>query len=183
MALAIANRYARALADVLGRPISVLSPEDALAQLQSFENLLTESAELKNALLSPAVDSAKKRAIIRALGEPLGLSEPIRNFLYIVINHKRVELLDSMIASYRSWLDDSLGIARLEVTSAQRMDDALQKSLLDTFGRVTGLQVRAKFHEDPELLGGAVVRHGSTLYDGSLRAQLNALDHALAGGR
>jgi F-type H+-transporting ATPase subunit delta len=88
-----------------------------------------------------------------------------------------------MIASYRSWLDDSLGIARLDVTSAQRMDDALQKSLLDTFGRVTGLQVRAKFHEDPELLGGAVVRHGSTLYDGSLRAQLNALDHALAGGR
>lgn len=183
MALAIANRYARALSDVLGQPGSALSPEDALGQLQSFRELLTESAELKNALLSPAVDSAKKRNLVRVLGERIGLSEPIRNFLYIVINHKRVDLLDSMIASYRSWLDDRMSIARLDVTSAQRMDDGLQKSLLDTFGRVTGLQVRAKFHENPDLLGGAVVRHGSTLYDGSLRAQLNALDHTLAGDR
>lgn len=183
MALAIANRYARALSDVLGQANSVLSPEDALEQLRSFRGLLTESAGLRNALLSPAVDAAKKRALVGVLGERIGLSEPIINFLYIVIDHKRVELLDSMIASYRSWLDDSMGIARLDVTSAQRMDDSLQKALLDTFGRVTGLQVRAQFHEDPELLGGAVVRHGSTLYDGSLRAQLHALDQVLAGNR
>jgi F-type H+-transporting ATPase subunit delta len=183
MALAIANRYARALADVLGRPDSPVPPERALEQIESFRELLIESAELKNALLSPAVDTAKKRALVRILGERIGLSEPVRNFFYIVINHKRVGLLDDIIASFRSWLDDRGGIARLDVTSAQALDDGLQRSLVDRFSGVTGRTVRAKFHEDPELLGGAVVRHGSTVYDGSLRAQLNALDHALAGDR
>ena len=171
------------MANVLGHPDSSLPPERALEQLQSFQELLTESAELKNVLLSPAVDAANKRAIIKTLGERIGLSAPVRNFLYIVIDHKRIGLLDTMIASYGSWLDERLGIARLDVTSAQSMDEGLRKSLLDTFGRVTGLQVRAQFHDDPELLGGAVVRHESTVYDGSLRAQLKALHQALAGDR
>ncbi len=183
MTPAIANRYARALADVLGRPDSPLPPEQALEQIESFRELLTESAELKNVLLSPAVDTAQKRELVKVLGERIGLAEPIRNFLYIVINHKRVGLLDDIVAAYRSWLDDRVGIARLDVTSAQALDDDLQRLLLDRFSGVTGRTVRAEFHEDPELLGGAVVRHGWTVYDGSLRAQLNALDHALAGDR
>lgn len=183
MALAIANRYARALADVLGQPDSPLSLETALQQIESFRDLLIESSELKNVLTSPAVDSAKKRDIVRALGIRIGLAEPVRNFLFIVVNHKRIELLDTMIVALRTWLDEHLGIARVEVTSAVLMDATLQQSLTDSFGRVTGQQIRARFEENSGLLGGAVVRHGSTVYDGSLRAQLNTLDDVLAGNR
>ena len=183
MSLAIANRYARALADVLGRPDSSLPPETALGQLETFRSLIEESDELRNVLVSPAVDSAKKREIVLELGKRIGIAEPVRNFLYIVINHKRIELLDTMITVFRAWLDEERGIARIEATSAESMDEALRKSLLNRFGRVTGRQVRARFHEDPELLGGAVVRHGSMVYDGSLRTQLNALDLVLAGNR
>jgi F-type H+-transporting ATPase subunit delta len=183
MALAIANRYARALADVLGRPDSPLPLETALQQIESFRDLLIESSDLKNALTSPAVDSAKKINVVRAVGVRIGLAEPVRNFLFLVVNHKRIGILDTIIVSLRAWLDENLGIARVEVTSAVPMDTALQQSLTDSFGRVTGQQVRARFKDDSGLLGGAVVRHGSTVYDGSLRAQLNALDDVLAGNR
>lgn len=183
MALAIANRYVRALADVLGRPESPLPPETALGQLETFHSLIDGSNELRNVLLSPAVDSTKKREIVREVGRRIGIAEPVRNFLYIVINHKRVELLATMISMLRAWLDNQLGIARIEVTSAESIDATLRQSLLNSFGRVIGRQVRARFHEDPELLGGAVVRYGSTVYDGSLRTQLNALDRVLAGNR
>jgi len=183
MALAIANRYARALADVLGRPDSPLPLEAALEQIESFRDLMIESPEFKNVLTSPAVDSAKKRNVVRELCVRIGLAEPVRNFFFIVVNHKRIELLDTIIVSLRAWLDEHLGIARVEVTSAVPMDTALRQALADSFGRLTGQQVRARFKEDSGLLGGAVVRHGSTVYDGSLRAQLNALDDALAGNR
>lgn len=183
MALAIATRYVRALADVLGRPDSPLTPETALGQLEAFRSLIDGSNELRNVLISPAVDSAKKRVIVRELGRRIGIDEPVRNFLYIVMNHKRVELLASMISVFRTWLDNQLGIARIEVTSAESMDATLRQSLQNSFGLVTGRRVRARFHEDPELLGGAVVRHGSTVYDGSLRTQLKALDRVLTGNR
>lgn len=183
MALAIANRYVRALAEVLGRPGSSLQPETALEQLEAFRSLIDGSDELGNVLVSPAVDSSRKREIVRELGRRMGSAEPVLNFLYIVIDHKRVALLDTMISVFRAWLDDEMGIARIEVTSAESMDTTLQQSLLNRFGRVTGRRVRARFHEDPELIGGAVVRHGSTVYDGSLRRQLNALDLVLAGNR
>lgn len=183
MALAIANRYVMALAEVLGRSDSPLQPETALQQLEDFRSLIDGSDELRNVLVSPAVDSAKKREIVRELGRRIGIAEPVRNFLYIVMNHKRVELLATMISVFRTLLDNRLGIARIEVTSAESMDATLRQSLLNSFGRVTGRQVRARFHEDPELLGGAVVRHGSTVYDGSLRTQLNALDQVLTGNR
>ena len=110
----------------------------------------------------------------------MGLSIPVRNFLYVVIDHRRVRLLATMVDSLRSWLDATLGIARLSVVSAAPMNESLRGSVIQKFNLVTGKRVQARFEVDPSLLGGTVVRHGSMLYDGSLRAQLKALDRTLA---
>lgn len=181
MSLAIANRYASALADVLSEPGSPVSPEGALEQLESFRRLLDSSAELLNALTSPAVEPAKKRTLVQRLGEGIGLSTPVRNFLFVVIDHRRLRVLDEIIAAFRSWLDEKLGIARIEVTSARPIDESLQAAVLEKFARVTGRRIEAGFEVDEDLLGGAVVRHGSTVYDGSIRAQLRSLDRSIAG--
>ena len=86
-----------------------------------------------------------------------------------------------MIQAFRAWLNEALGIAEIKVSSARPIDEPQRAALVAKFGRVTGRQVRAEFQVRPELLGGATVRYGSTVFDGSTRAQLDALAHAIAG--
>ncbi len=183
MALAVANRYTQALLDVVSRPGSPTNAQETARQLETFRDVLGESAELLGVLTSPSVEPAKKRRLIAGLSERLGLAKPVTNFFYVVIDHRRLGLLDEMIEAYRGLLDEQAGIARVEVSSARPMDAPARNALVDRFGRVTGKRVVATFDVDEDLLGGAVVRHESTVYDGSLRAQLKSLDRALTGDR
>jgi F-type H+-transporting ATPase subunit delta len=89
-------------------------------------------------------------------------------------------ILDEFVEAFRDWLDDVLGIARIEVLSALPVPEEQRARLVATFSGLTGRQVRAEFRQDATVLGGLVVKHGSRLYDGSLQAQLRALDRALA---
>jgi F-type H+-transporting ATPase subunit delta len=180
MPLAVAKRYAQALGEVVTKPAAGLRPEAVLEQLEGFLGLFESHAELKNILLSPAVPPAKKHAIIKELAVRLGYSEPLRNFLYVVIDHRRLNILDELTAAFRAWLDDRLGIARIEVVSALPVPVEQRAGLVKTFSEITGCEVRAEFREDPAVLGGLVVKHGSRLYDGTLQAQLRALDQAIA---
>jgi F-type H+-transporting ATPase subunit delta len=180
MPLAVAKRYAQALGEVVTKPSAGLDPETLLTQLEGFSSLLADNAELKNILLSPAVAVSKKHNIIAEIGRRLQYPDPLRNFLYIVIDHRRLNVLDEMCAAFREWLDDRLGIARIEVVSALPVVEEQRAGLIKTFGEVTGREVRAQFREDASLLGGVIVKHGSRVYDGSLRAQLRALDRAIA---
>ena len=181
MALAIANRYAVALAEVVTKPASAVSPEAALEQLVAIRRLLEESQPLRNVLHSPAVGPAEKRALIASLCARMEVSNPVRNFLFVVIDHRRTQFIGEMIDAFRAWLDEKAGVARIEVASAQSIDEPRRDAIVEKFHRVTGRQVRAAFRVVPELVGGATVRYGSTVFDGSIRAQLEALDRAITG--
>ncbi len=181
MALAIANRYAVALAEVVTKPTSAVSPEAALEQLAAIRRLLEESQPLRNVLNSPAVSPAEKRALIASLCARMEVSNPVRNFLFVVIDHRRMRFIGEMIDAFRAWLDEKAGVARIEIASAQSIDEPRRDAIVEKFHRVTGRQVHAEFQVVPELLGGATVRYGSTVFDGSIRAQLAALDRAITG--
>ena len=181
MALAIANRYAVALAEVVTKPASAVSPEAALEQLAAMRRLLEESQPLRNVLNSPAVSPAEKRALIASLCARMEVSAPVRNFLYVLIDHRRMRFIGDMIDAFRAWLDQKAGVARIEIASAQSIDEPRREAIVQKFHRVTGRQVHAEFRVVPELLGGATVRYGSTVFDGSIRAQLEALDRAISG--
>ena len=181
MALAVANRYTQALLDVVSRSESPVSAQETARQLETFRDVLRESAELSGVLTSASVEPVKKRRLITSLSERLGFGRPVRNFLCVVIDHRRLRLLDEMVRAYRALLDDQAGIARVGVSLARPMGEDLRRALVDRFSRVTGKRVIATFDVDADLLGGAVVRHESTVYDGSLRAQLKSLDRALTG--
>ena len=181
MALAIANRYAVALAEVVTKSTSAVSPETTLEQLEAVRRLLEKSQPLRNVLNSPAVSPAEKRALIASLCARMEVANPVRNFLYVVIDHRRAPLIGEMIDAFRSWLDEKASVARIEVASAQSIDEPRRGAIVDKFHRVTGRQVRAEFRVVPELVGGGTVRYGSTVFDGSIRAQLAALDRAITG--
>src|SRR6266567_7082035 len=92
MTSAVASRYARALTDVIMSPGVELSPTAAIAQLRSIEELLAQSGDLRHALRSPAVRGAQKRALMSRFADNLGVSRLVRNFIFVLIDHRRVAL-------------------------------------------------------------------------------------------
>jgi F-type H+-transporting ATPase subunit delta len=176
---AVAARYANALADVVTAKTSTLSPEQAVAELRAFESALRDSIELQNALETPAVPVARKRAVVGRIGDVLQLSRITRNFLFVLIDHRRIASLPEIIAMFEEVVDTRLGYARAEVSSAAELNDADRRALNAQLEHLTGKRIRMRFAIDPALIGGAIARIGSTVYDGSVRGQLATLERRL----
>jgi len=179
MASAVANRYARALVDIVTVPGSPIRPEDAVAQVRAVAALLASSAELRTALLTPAIPNSRKRAVIGRLIEQMSVSEIVRNFVYVIINHRRIGIMGEISQGFELLMDERLGFVRAEVKSASALDARRSASLEAELSRLTGKRMRLHFLVEPALLGGAVARIGSTVYDGSIRGQLQQLRRQL----
>jgi F-type H+-transporting ATPase subunit delta len=177
---AVATRYASALADVVTAGGSALSPQDAVAQLRSFETVLQSSLELQNALTTPAVPGSRKKAVVGRLVDLLKLSRIARNFLFVLIDHRRITSLSEIIHSFEQIIDERMGFARAEVTSARELTEPQTTALNAQLEQLTGKRIKMRFTVDESLIGGVVARIGSTVYDGSLRGQLASLEGRLS---
>ncbi len=175
MSLAVANQYAQALAAVILEPGSGLEPQAAVEQLRAFEELLAQSPDLRNILLSPAVSASEKRAVIGRLRQSLGLSETVGNFLAVVAGRRRIGMLRLIRQAFEELLDVRSGLVRAEVRSHAPLPIEEREWLASELARLTGKAVRCEYEVEASLLGGAVVRIGSTVYDGSVRGKLEAL--------
>jgi len=190
MLSAVASRYARALVEVAAAPGSASDPAAILAQLRAVGEAIAGSAELRTALLSPAVSPSRKRAVVTRIFESTGgpaggalrLDKQARNFLFVVIDHRRVAELPSIVDAFEALLDERLGFVRAEVLSARNLDVAQQARLGAEISRMTGRKAKLKFSIEPALIAGVVARVGSTVYDGSVRGQLDKLRLKLAKG-
>ena len=179
MQKALSTRYARALVDSVVAPGTGLDPKQTLAELRTFSTMVRESIELRNVLLSPAVSISKKRAVVARFAESLPLSRLVRNFLYVVIDRRRTDILDEIADAFELALDERMGIVRAEVTSAAPMTEGQQAELQQELSRVSGKRVRCDYSIDPALIGGVTARIGSTVYDGSVRTQLHNMRERL----
>jgi F-type H+-transporting ATPase subunit delta len=181
MPSALAMRYARALADVVTKPGSPVNAEAVVAEIGGFTRLLDEAPAIRTALESPAVAPPRKRAVVGRLAKQIGLSDVVRRFLFVVIDHRRTALLGEVSAAFESVMDERLGIARAEVASARPLDERQRQEIIAGLAKLTGRQARAQFRIDKDLIGGVTARVGSTVYDGSIRGQLEGLRQRLAG--
>jgi F-type H+-transporting ATPase subunit delta len=170
-------QYANALADIA---LAQGAAEPALQQLAGFANVYAESAELRNFLASPAVDRNAKHAVIEKLVARLGASKIIRNFLLVVVDHNRTHILPEIVNAFQEVVRQRQGIAEAEISTAIELDAAQKAEFAFTLERLTGKRVETKYSLEPALLGGAVVRIGDAIYDGSLRQRLNAMRARLA---
>ena len=170
-------QYANALADIA---LEQGAAEPARRQLAEFVAMYEESAELRNFLGSPAVARETKHAVIEKLGERVGASKIIRNFLFVVIDNRRIHALPEILETFERVLQHRQGVVEAEVASATEMNERQKAGLLKKLEQVTGKKIQAKYSLEPDLLGGAVVRIGDTIYDGSVRSQLNQLRARLA---
>ncbi len=180
MSRALAHRYARALADVVLAPKSSVPPELAVEQLVAFAETVAASDPLRSILLSPAVPPQRKRAVLASLGKKINAAGPITNFLFVLLDRRRITLLPEILQSFEAILDERLGFVRAEVTSARELAGASKERLRTALAAMTGKQVRCTFSTEADLIGGVQVRLGSKVYDGSVRGQMQAMRRRLA---
>lgn len=177
--LAVANQYAKALLEAVSQPSSGINPEAALAQLEQFSAVLKESHELHGILLSPAVPHDQKTRTLARLGDMVGMHGHVKNFLFVVTRHRRLGLMGEIRDRYQALLDEAEGLVRAGVAAAQPLSPDQTAALESTLARITGRQVRCGYTVDQSLVGGVTVRIGSTMYDGSVRGQLDGLRRRL----
>lgn len=170
------RQYATALADIA----MAQSPDAVTQQLVGFGALYAESAELRNFLSSPAVTREAKHRVVEKLLARVGGSKIVRNFLFVVVDHQRTHLLPEIIGAVQEEIRQRQGITEAQVSSAVELSNTQKAEMEFTLERLTGKRVEAKFSLEPSLLGGAVVRLGDTVYDGSLHSRLSQLRARLA---
>lgn len=177
---AVATRYANALADVVTASGAAPGPQDTVAQLQVFEAALRSSPELQNVLTTPAVPGGRKKAVVGRIADLAGLSRITRNFLFVLVDHRRIPLLPEIIQIFERVVDERLGFVQAAVAAAGALNEQQRSALTAVFERLTGKRIRMRFTVDQSLIGGVVARIGSTVYDGSVRGQLATLERRLS---
>jgi F-type H+-transporting ATPase subunit delta len=165
-------QYANAFADIA---IGQGAPQTSVKQLAEFGAAFTESAELQNFLTSPAVDTKDKHGVIEKIIVRQGAARIIRNFLFVIVDHRRSYMLPEIIAAVEDVVRQRQGIAEAEVSSAVELSETQKTELAKTLTRLTGKKIEPKYSLDPSLVGGAVARVGDTIYDGSLRSRLTEM--------
>jgi F-type H+-transporting ATPase subunit delta len=177
---AFVARYASAFADVVTD-----ARLDAAAIDRQFSDFLATwegSAELRTLFVNPAIPAAQKIGILDTLKSKLGLEKELRNLLAVLISNNRIGHVVEVAAAYRRILQQQSGIRPAEIVTARELSADERGALVAELAKVAGAKLDPSFKLDSSILGGAVVRIGSTVYDGSVRGRLDRLKEALTAG-
>jgi F-type H+-transporting ATPase subunit delta len=177
---AFVARYARAFADVVAQE----KLDTAALDRQMDDFLLTwdASAELRDLFVNPAVAALQKVAVLDKMNAKLGLRKELRNLLAVLINNDRIGDVREVVLAYRAEMQERQGIRSVEIVTARELSEKDRTGLMTGVGKLAGGEIQASFKLDKSILGGTVVRIGSTVYDGSVRGRLERLKEALVAG-
>lgn len=177
---AFVARYATAFADVV--TAAKLDTAAIDRKLTDFLATWQGSRELREFFENPAVAVVDKVAILDKLNARLGLQKELRNLIAVLISHNRIAHVGEVALAYRGLLQEKMGIRPAEIVTARELDQKERETLVAEVAKLAGAKVEASFKLDASILGGTVVRIGSTVYDGSVRGRLDRLREALTAG-
>ncbi len=167
----LASRYARALLESIPNK----DAEEVDRFLGGLGDALEESRDFRGLLHDPAVSKAARESVLRTLAERAGMKVQVANFLSAVVSHNRATSLASIAKVFHEQREAAMGVVPAEITTAEPLADDLKELTLRTLEQISGRKVRLTSQVDPGILGGAVTKIGSAVYDGSLRTQLAQL--------
>ena len=170
-----ATRYAKALLDVLYPNRAEMGRE----QLLKFASVLSQQGDARLVLENPTVSPERRKELLNKIGDALTLDAPIRNFLGLLVERNRLDLTDEIASTYETLLDERLGVVKARITSALELDSRQREEVAARLQTLTGKKVRMEVSVDPSLIGGLVAQVGSTIYDGSIRQQLQTFRNSL----
>src|SRR5215469_1398963 len=174
----VTNTYARAFADVVFD--TRLDANLTLGETQSLAALVEGSKELREVWESPAIAAEQKRAVLDAIVAREGISRPVRNFVAVLIDHRRIPWMGPIVKQFEQEVLSRMGFAQAEITSARVLTGDERRVLEAEVEKLIGKKVRGRYAQDPAVLGGAIVRVGSTIYDGSVKGQLEKIKEAMS---
>ena len=174
----ISRRYASALADVV---VKSGETETVKNELKTWEQMVAASADLQTAFGNPSIAHASKEKVLEGLLSKTKPSKTTSNFLRVLLRNGRLADLAAINERFAAVLEERSGSVAAEVISARELADAQRAELKANLEKLTGKQVKLAFAIDPNLIGGVVTRVGSTVYDGSVRTQLENLKEELIG--
>jgi F-type H+-transporting ATPase subunit delta len=172
----LARRYAKALLEIGVQQQTY----DALGkELDRAADTLRSSPELRVALENPVFSLEKRKLIMDELSRRLALSKTVRNFIMLLLDKGRIAALPDIARVHRTLIDEHAGRMRATVTSARPLDPLLESRLKTALEKSSGKVVLFDKREDPAILGGLITQLGDTVYDGSVRTQLQQLREEL----
>jgi F-type H+-transporting ATPase subunit delta len=174
----VISTYARAFADVVFD--QRIDAGKALTEVQAIAQLVAASKPLREVWEAPAIPAEQKRGLLDAIVARDSISRPVRNFIAVVIDHRRIKFLQPIVQQLERELNQRMGFTEAQIISARELSETERRSLETQVEKLTSRKVRARYAQDRSLLGGAVVRVGSTIYDGSVRGRLDRIRQAIS---
>jgi F-type H+-transporting ATPase subunit delta len=173
----IARRYAGALADSVGKDASIVQDE-----LKMFEKMMSESSDLSTMFANPAINHATKVNVLEAIISKSKPSKTSANFLRVLLENGRIVNIADINKTFVQVLSERSGEVSANVTSARELTAKEQKDLQANIEKLTGKKVNLSYEINTEIIGGIVTRIGSTVYDSSVKTQLQNLKQQLVNG-
>ena len=170
--IAVARRYAEALADVTTERSQV---DQVLQELKQFVELYQSSPELISFIPNSGVSQSDKLKVLNAIIARTRPSDATANLLRLLLKHYRLESISVVYNEFRKEINRRRGIVPAEITTASPVAAAEREMMVGRLQTVTGKKVQVNFIVDPALIGGAITRIGSVVYDGSIRTQLQTI--------
>ncbi len=175
----VARRYATALADVV---VKSAETETIRHELKTWEEMFTTNADLQSAFGNPSIGQAVKEKVLDQLIEKTKPTKTTANFLRVLAKNGRITEIKQINDRFDVVLEERSGAVVAEVTSARELADSQKNELKTNLEKLTGKQVKLNYEINEEIIGGVVTRVGSTVYDGSVRTQLENLKEQLING-
>jgi F-type H+-transporting ATPase subunit delta len=176
----ISKRYARAFFEIASEEKKL---EQYYAELKQFSSIVAGDKSLREFLANPVFEQASKKEVVEKIIGKLQLSVMTVNFLKLLVDKKRIEAVPDIEACYRQLMDEALKKVRVNLKTAFALSPEMQSYISLRLEKVTGKQIEMTVEKDPALLGGIVIGVGDTLYDGSIRNQLNNMRNLLGEAR
>jgi F-type H+-transporting ATPase subunit delta len=176
----ISKRYARAFFEIAEEEKKL---EQYYAELRQFSSLVEGNKDLKDFLANPIFEQESKKKILEQIIGKLSLSSMTVNFLKLLVDKKRIDVLPDIETCYRQLMDETLKKVRVTVKTAFPLSGEMQNHILAGLKKMTGRDVEVTLEDDQSLLGGIVIGVGDTLYDGSIKNQLNNMRNLLGEAR
>ena len=176
----ISKRYARAFFDIAREQNKI---EEYYQELSQFDSVISQNKSLKEFLANPIFEQASKKGVVEALIGKMGLTGMTASFLRVLVDKKRIDILNDIVVCYRQLMDEALKKVRVNVKTAFPLSEEMKSFISSNLEKAMGRKVNMTVEEDASLLGGVVIRVGDTLYDGSIKNQLNNMRNLLGEAR
>jgi len=172
----VSGRYATALFELARDEKSI----DAVrADLDQFDAMLNDSADLKRLVRSPVFAADAQSKALSAVLDKAGIAGISANFLKVLTANRRLFAVSDVIRAFRALVARFKGEASADVTVAEPLSDKNLDALKTALKAVSGKDVTLHVKVDPSIIGGLVVKLGSRMVDSSLRTKLNSIKHAM----